>query len=152
MPNPRVHQADGDARGRSPTLSCALAFVTIVLAGTFGSCLRAQGLEFARAPYLGVSCPEPNSTVCDRVGLAVWITGNVQRVDATAFGRTIELAAVGPRFEGFFQPAGLARPPFELADKWTGDPAAMVSVTVRATVNGKQSRRNVALSLAPGWG
>lgn len=66
-----------------------------------------------RAPYLGVSCPQPNSIACDRVGLAVWLKRSAARVTAMVDGRALRLHAGGgggraPTYwEGSLQPAGM---------------------------------------------
>jgi hypothetical protein len=71
----------------------------------------------AGSPYMGVACQQPNSTVCDRVGLAVWLRRPAVAVEATIAGRPLKLdnplwSAKPHRgrrtmFAGFVQPAGL---------------------------------------------
>src|SRR5437763_4253188 len=72
----------------------------------------------SREPYMGVSCGTPNSTACDRLGLAVWLKSPALRVSATLLGRRFALAdrawsgparRAGRRmFAGFLAHAGLS--------------------------------------------
>lgn len=122
----------------------------------------------ARAPYMGLSCPRPNSIACDRIGLAVGLRRPARRVTATIGSRSFALDAPAPgpdptgvrrAFEGFLQPAGL-RGPGPLAvqvengrNRWTGrDP---VSARVRLAIEYADGSRRVtelAVQLAAGWG
>ena len=78
----------------------------------------APAAVLAGSPYMGVACRRPNSTLCDRVGLAVWLRRPAVAVSATIAGRALELddplwSAKPHRgrrtmFAGFVQPAGLA--------------------------------------------
>lgn len=48
-------------------------------------------LSLERKPYMGVSCSQPNSIACDRVGLAIWLRKPVTRLTATINGRRLAL-------------------------------------------------------------
>ena len=87
-------------------------------------------LRLARAPYLGVSCRQPNSIVCDRVRLAVWLRAPVRRLSATIDGRSFRLRPPPQRdgyWEGPLRPAALLTPgsalhviPDRGPDHWVG--------------------------------
>src|SRR4051794_14398164 len=72
---------------------------------------------FSKSPYMGVSCSTPNSTACDRFGLAVWLRRPAVAVDAEVGGRWLSLDDQqwsGPvrhhkrkMFAGFMHHAGL---------------------------------------------
>ena len=116
-----------------------------------------------RPPYMGVSCAAPNSVGCDRIGLAVWLERPAERMTATIAGRRLELRSPGEfvtgrgtGWEGYLQPAGLGKPPFEVvtrAGSWEGDPPVTVPVELRAEyANGSTRTRTLRLLLHPGWG
>jgi len=44
-----------------------------------------------RDPYMGVACGIPNSIVCDRVGLTVWLRRPAVAVSATIAGQPLKL-------------------------------------------------------------
>jgi hypothetical protein len=122
----------------------------------------------SRDPYMGVSCPTPNSFACDRVGLAVWLHEPAVSVDAAIAGRELELddpewsepAEHGQRrmFAGFLQPAGLIDGPLEVTadagpDRWIGrDPASAIVDLQIARADGTTVVATVEVGLAPGWG
>jgi hypothetical protein len=65
--------------------------VLAALAAT--SAAAASGsLRLARQPYAGVRCAQPNSIVCDRIGLAVWLVRPAARLTATIAGKPIRMA------------------------------------------------------------
>lgn len=49
----------------------------------------------ARAPYMGVACPTPNSIACDRIGLAIWLKEPARTVTATIAGHHLRLQPGG---------------------------------------------------------
>ena len=148
-------------RPRAGALAAAAA-----LAGCGGETVTTgaqRPLPLERAPYMGVSCAAPNSIGCDRVGLAVWLTRPAVRVTATVRGRTFALRSPGKfvtgrgtGWEGYLQPAGLGKPPFEVVTRdgrWEGDPPVTVAVELRAEfADGSSGTRTTRLLLHPGWG
>jgi hypothetical protein len=118
---------------------------------------------------MGVSCRQPNSIACDRVGLAVWTRHFERRVRATIGGRTFELDDSewsGPSrhglrrmFAGFLNAAGL-RGGGPLAvqvenglNRFTGDPP--VRAMVRLVITARDGSERVTMprvDLMPGWG
>lgn len=111
-------------------------------------------LEFARDPYMGVACPVPNSTACDRVGLALWFDERPVEVTATINGRHFALSdRWGEHVRGFLQPAGLHSPPFDLPEMWFGDPAVEVPVRIEARdTHGRTTSFSLRVGLHAGWG
>jgi hypothetical protein len=122
-------------------------------------------LELERAPYIGVSCPEPNSIRCDTVGLAVWLRKPARRLEATIEGRALAMRSpgdlVGPRgrgWEGYLKPAGLIDGPLTVRPEegrwyWTG--RSPVHAVVRLTAHyrgGRKARTRVRVFVSPGWG
>ena len=121
-----------------------------------------------RDPYVGVSCPEPNTYACDRVGLAVWLEEPAVRVDAAIAGRELELddpewsgaAERGQRtmFAGFLQPAGLVDGPIALTDddgpgRWIGREPVVAPVELEVTdPDGGTTTTRVDVTLSAGWG
>lgn len=122
-----------------------------------------------RPPYLGVSCGEPNSIACDRVGLAVWVPGSARAVVATISGRRFELttdpAFVGPHrpgeprmFVGFLHHAGLRHGPLAVRvengrNRWTGVRPVHARLGLVVTFDdGARQATSVRVGLAPGWG
>jgi hypothetical protein len=111
-----------------------------------------------RRVYMGVSCPEANSIRCDRVGLAVWLRGRVEQLEASIAGRPLALHRRGDHFEGFLRPAGLIDGPLRVHPdggryRWTG--RVPVSGRVRLIARyrgGKAKRRTLSVPLAAGWG
>ena len=120
----------------------------------------------ARAPYMGVSCATPNSIVCDRIGLAVWLRRPAQSVHAVVAGRQFALDDRewrGPRrperralFYGFLQSAGVvshlgARP--DRHGRWIGRGTAKSSVRLRIDFgSGDIAVTRVDVPLMAGWG
>jgi hypothetical protein len=122
----------------------------------------------SRDPYMGVSCPTPNSFECDRVGLTVWLREPAVRVEAEIAGRELELddpewsepREDGARrmFAGFLQPAGLIDGPLEVtadagSDRWIGRDPVSASVDLRIErADGTTTVTTLDVGLSPGWG
>ncbi len=117
-----------------------------------------------RPPYMGLACPTPNSTACDRIGLAVWLKEPARSVTATIAGRPLRLRPGGfgdrgtTSWEGYLQPAGLLDGPLKITPDrgrsfWRGGHPlyAAVSLTVE---NHEGSMHHILLRqpLAAGWG
>jgi hypothetical protein len=128
----------------------------------------APGRVLAETPYLGVACREPNSLVCDRVGLSVRLRAPATAVSATIDGRPLELDDAGwsgPAHDGrrlvlagFLHPAGLLSGPLApQADdgpgRWVGrrPVEAGVGLTIAVTPT-HYVRTSLRVRLAPGWG
>jgi hypothetical protein len=124
----------------------------------------------AGSPYMGVACRVPNSTVCDRVGLAVWLRRPAVAVDATIAGRPLKLDdplwSAKPHhgrramFAGFVQPAGLVDDLHITADpgplRWWAPsngnaPSPRVSLRIDYG-NGKTLVTQLDVYLSAGWG
>lgn len=122
---------------------------------------------------MGVSCPQPSSIRCDRVGLAVWLPRASTRVEASIAGRPVRMrrgrdwndARFGKRryrrvafYEGFLRPAGLLDGPLRVRPDggryhWTG--RHPVTARVRLTAHyrrGGPARRTLRVPLWAGWG
>lgn len=130
----------------------------------------AEPAPFSQRPYMGVSCPEPNSIACDRVGLSVWLREPAMRVEASIDGRQFALDdddwseapdTQGRRrvFAGFLQPAGLTEPGSvlhvepEAGDHWIGQKP--VSATVELDITYSEDEHvgeEVTVPLLAGWG
>jgi hypothetical protein len=114
----------------------------------------------AGPPYMGVSCPTPNSVACDRVGLAVWLRHPAKHVSARIDGRPIELDDPewsqttdprGPLFAGFLQPAGLRDSDGPLGvpgTHWYGETPRSAWVELR--IDGHTT--GLVVTLHAGWG
>ncbi len=114
-------------------------------------------LRLARAPYMGVACRMPNSTECDRVGLAVYLPKRApaKRLEASINGRRVEMKvpatfpSEGTYFEGFLKPAGLDSGPLAVSSKQP----VFATVRITAYYRDGSSRTTVRrVGLAPGWG
>ena len=129
-----IHAARARHR-RHRLLVLAVAAVVAVSAIVIGANLDSHGASvvgarsaplrvapsgvLSRAPYMGVVCSVANSTVCDRVGLSVWLRKSAVAVSATIAGRPFTLSTrqaqpflapgerVGTMFTGYLQPAGI---------------------------------------------
>ena len=122
----------------------------------------------SRDPYMGVSCREPNSFACDRIGLAVWLREPAERVDAAVEGRELALddpmwsepADHGQRemFAGFLWPAGIVDGPLALKpddgpDRWIGREPVSATVELRITrEDGSVTDTLTEVPLSAGWG
>lgn len=120
-------------------------------------------------PYLGVSCRQANSIVCDRVGLAVYTLPNARAVRATIAGRRMELtddpAFVGPHqrgqprmFVGFLHHAGLRHGPLAVQvengrNRWTGVHPVHTKLSLTITLaDGSRETTTTRVILRSGWG
>jgi hypothetical protein len=135
----------------------AIAFVTL------SGCTRSapqkdvvsESLTFPRRPYMGVSCPTPNSTRCDRVGIRVWFDELPPVVDVSVNGRPIRLTRDerGKWVEGYLESAGLQREPLNLPEKWEGIPSVHMLVEIEAKDSGGRTRSfRDEVGLHAGWG
>jgi hypothetical protein len=115
-----------------------------------------------RTPYMGISCGAPNSTECDRIGLAVWLKRPAVGVSATLLGRHIALDDSqwsGPArnhqrkmFAGFLPHAGLATR-LGLPPHWEGDPTPFARVRLRVDYRfGAHVETRLRVPLMAGWG
>ena len=57
--------------------------------------LLAPAAVLSQSPYMGVACPQPNATACDRVGLAIWLKRPAISVNATIAGQPLKLDWAG---------------------------------------------------------
>ena len=111
------------------------------------------GLGLARDPYVGVACPQPNSTVCGRVGIAVWVARrHATRVDATLAGAHVRL--VPPKQVGSFW-VGFVHLPLQrmgLPQSWAGDPQKELTLRLHIRYASGWRTGNLRLLLHAGWG
>ena len=111
------------------------------------------GLGLAREPYVGVACRQPNSTVCGRVGIAVWVARrHAMRVDATLAGAKVRL--MPPKRAGTFW-VGFVHLPLErmgLPQSWVGDPQKDLTLRLRIRYASGWRTGDVRLPLHAGWG
>jgi hypothetical protein len=130
--------------------------------------LVAPSAVLSRTPYMGVSCTTPNSTRCDRLGLAVWLKRPAVAVSAEIHGRPFALdnrdslderqsiaAAHGKRrtqFIGYLDRAKL-RSTYHLPPDWmgAGTPEPLVRLRVDEGRGGPLETR-VPVPLMAGWG
>jgi hypothetical protein len=110
------------------------------------------GLGLVRAPYVGVSCPRPNSTTCGRVGIAVWLAHPATEVDATLGGRRTHLRllnAPSGMWGGFVRVrlAALGIPP-----TWFGTPVKWMTLHLRVQLRKGRRSGAVRVRLMAGWG
>jgi hypothetical protein len=111
------------------------------------------GLGLAREPYVGVACPHANSTVCGRVGIAVWLARrHAMRVDATLAGVHVRMSPpkeVGSYWVGFVR---LPLRKMGLPSSWAGDPAIRLNLLVRIRYPSGWRSKLLHLYLHAGWG
>jgi hypothetical protein len=161
---------------RHAVRAVALAAVVAGLAGTTISLLGdrpaapstatvAPDAVLAREPYMGVSCPRPDTIRCDRVGLAVWLKRPARRVNATVAGRPFALddphwsALPGgdgrKMFAGFLQRAGVRErlhvTPSRGEHYWGIEPPFPV-VTLRIDYGDRIVKTTLQVRLMSGWG
>jgi hypothetical protein len=118
----------------------------------------------AEEPYMGVSCPIPNSVTCDRVGLGIELRTRAETGTATIDGRPLTLnnrawsdAPVGgkhKRLAGFLQPAGLKNGPLKITTDSRGY-HRLVTATVHLIVDygaGRTVQTTTMVGLHEGWG
>lgn len=128
---------------------------------------KPAGAVLSQQPYLGVSCPAPNSIACDRVGLAVNLRRRAVSVSATIDGWPVRLdhrgdlpASPGRKrteFDGFLQPAGIVRHLHVTPDgpaQWYGDSApAPIVIRLRIDYGGRNEVvTHTTIPLSTGWG
>jgi hypothetical protein len=117
----------------------------------------------SREPYMGVACTTPNSTACDRIGLAVWLRRPALAMRAEIRGRQFSL---GDRslsspihnhrrkdFAGYLPGAGLKRA-YHLPVHWLGaKPPVHQVVRVRIDYGrGPLVETRLRVWLMAGWG
>jgi hypothetical protein len=111
------------------------------------------GLGLARDPYVGVACPQANSTACGHVGIAVWVARrHAIRVDATLGGAHVRL--LPPKQIGSFW-VGFVHLPLQrmgLPQSWAGDPEKDMTLRLRIRYPSGWRTGNVRLLLHAGWG
>ena len=111
------------------------------------------GLGLARDPYVGVACPQPNSTTCGRVGIAIWLARrHAMRVEATLAGVHVRLAppkAVGSFWVGFVH---LPLRRMGLPASWAGAPSKRLTLLVRIRYPSGWRSQTLRLDLHAGWG
>ena len=114
------------------------------------------GKVFSQSPYMGVSCSIPNSTVCDRVGLAVWLKRPAKAVRAEINGHYLSLkfqpwaTRRASPFVGYLRGA---RANFRLPEHWEGQPPRDGLVRLRIDYGrGRSVETRVRVELSPGWG
>ena len=108
----------------------------------------AAALALPKDPGMGVACPEANSIACDRIGIAVWLDSEPQRLVARVGGRSVVLRDTHircgadtscPRFyQAMLQPAGLLDgalkvTPDEGRYRWLGRHPVVGTLTITAT-------------------
>ena len=156
-------------------MGCAVLAAGLVVAAIASGCAGGErhearapkapaDLALSHPPYMGVSCLEPNSVGCDRVGIAVWTERRAERVTATVNGVPVTLESPGEfvtgrgtGWEGYLAPARLSdatRWGVRPADKrWYGDPPAFAIVRLSAKYpDGSSASRLMRVQLMPGWG
>lgn len=111
------------------------------------------GLGLARDPYVGVACPQANSTVCGRVGIAVWLARrHAIRIDATLAGMHVRLSPpqqVGSFWVGFVH---LPLRRMGLPPSWAGAPAKALTLQLRIRYASGWRTGTIRLGLHSGWG
>jgi hypothetical protein len=126
--------------------------VVALLAAVFLSSLS-FGIGLARDPYVGVACPGANSTVCGRVGIALWLARrHAIRVEATLAGVHVRLTPpkeVGSYWVGFVH---LPLRQLGLPRSWAGDPAKRLTLVVRIHYPGAWRTARLRVDLHAGWG
>jgi hypothetical protein len=116
----------------------------------------------AREPYMGVACPTPNSTRCDRIGLAVWLKRRAVAVSADIRGRRFALPDRSlstpvrkngrKDFAGYLRGAGL-QSHYHLAQRWLGNPTPFASVRLWIDYgHGPVRETRLRVPLMAGWG
>ena len=123
----------------------------------------AQQLGTSALPYLGISCRLPNSIVCDRVGVGVWLDRPAKRVTVAVAGRVVSLRlsthnAHRQLWLGYLRDAGLRHEPLDVhlpagQSRWYGSPLIWVRVKVTARLpNGTPATVAGSAQLHAGFG
>jgi hypothetical protein len=110
--------------------------------------------------YMGVSCPEPNSIACDRVGLAVWLHESASAVSAEIDGRRFRLddpewGSWPKAFAGYLRPAGLRDGELRVpvgGTRWLGYGDVSARVRLWVTRGDRVLVTEVDVPLRAGWG
>jgi hypothetical protein len=123
-----------------------------------GETIRIRGaglaLGLARPPYVGLACRTPNSPVCGRVGMAVWLRRPALAVTAVLAGFRVTLHAGGlggrgPKYwEGYVHLPKRALPP----KSYSGDPPVFLRLQLALRYPSGTARGRVRAFLHPGWG
>jgi hypothetical protein len=119
-------------------------------------------LGVGAVPFLGVSCPVPNSITCNRVGIGVHLNPAATLVVVALDGRLVTLSPpTDPPDDlwlGYLDAAGLRHGPLDVhippsAELWSGTPE--VHPRVRVTVffaDGHAASLSATVLLHPGFG
>ncbi|MGH2892697.1 MAG: hypothetical protein ACRDPM_05435 [Solirubrobacteraceae bacterium] len=122
-----------------------------------------QPLSTTATPFLGVSCPVPNSIACDRVGIGVHLSRTATLVVARIDGRLVTLSPpTDPPPDnlwlGYLDRAGPRHGPLNVqiesnTQQWSGTPEVNAHVRVTAFFpNGRAAALNATVLLHPGFG
>lgn len=122
-----------------------------------------QPLGAAAAPFLGVSCPVPNSITCDRVGIGVHMSRAATLVVVRVAGRLVTLSPPtdpppDDLWLGYLFDAGLRHGPLDVhvppsVRLWFGTPEVHPHVRVTAFFpDGRAASLTTAVLLHPGFG
>lgn len=113
-------------------------------------------------PFLGVSCPVPNSIACDRVGIGVHLCRAATLVMVRVAGRLVTLSPpLDPPDDlwlGYLFDSNLRRGPLKVLTPanghlWFGSPEVHPRVRVTAFFpNGRAATRRTSVRLHPGFG
>jgi hypothetical protein len=134
-----------------------------------GSSSPASHAGLARPPYVGIACGIGNSKSsaesCDRVGVAVWLDRDAERVRASIGRHEVQLHRVRPShwsgtrpsyWMGYLHPAGLDGGALALprpgSDLWEGKPAVTAPIVIAvAGRDGSRITIHRRITLAPGF-
>jgi hypothetical protein len=113
----------------------------------------------SREPYMGVACSIPNSTRCDRIGLAVWLKRPAVGVRAKIDGRYVSLqreqwaSKSAAPYSGYLRQFGLKRS-YHVPVHWLGArPPVHPAVRLRIDYGrGRIVRTRLRVWLMAGWG
>jgi hypothetical protein len=119
---------------------------------------RAPVTEATRVD-VGVACLTPNSVRCGRIGIAVFASGRLERIEAQIGRYRVALHETdGGYYQGFVDARDLTHPPFSIhadpAGRWYGYPPATVDLrlTGMAAGNGQPFDVTQHVLVAAGWG
>src|SRR5438132_3856145 len=116
--------------------------------------LAALALGLARAPYVGVACHAPNSTVCNRVGIAIWLRRPALAATAVLGGRRVRLhpGGLGGRGPTYWEGYVRVRKR-DLPRGWYGgEPPFFLRLRINLRYPTGTARGTVRVLLHPGWG
>lgn len=135
-----------------------------------GSSSLASHARLARPPYVGIACSKGNSKSsavrCDRVGVAVWLDRDAERVRASIGRHEVQLHRVRPShwsgtrpsyWMGYLHPAGLDGGALALpgpgGNFWGGKPAVTAPMAIDVEgPDGVQVGIHRRITLAPVFG